>query len=437
MTQPAPAPAPTGSRTLLALLLLGVTSGLPNEITQGTLQAWLTDLGYQPGAIGLFQLVGLAYVFKFLWAPLVDRWSPPFLGRRRGWLLLLQGGLAMATLLLALTVVSEDLPWMAPLRERVGEARWLPLAITAVGLSLAWLGATFDVALNGYACDALDERARTAGAGLQVWGWRVGFSISGGLALVLAPYLGWGPTYGLLALTLLLTAAGTLLGPEPPARGAPPTSLGQAIAVPLRALLVDVGPGRLALVLAFALLYRIADGMAGTQQVVFLRACGYPNELIGVTRTSLALVGAALGVLAAGWITRRRGEVTCLWVCGVAAALSNLFYPLLLLASPGAEGPGASLLLVVVLLQDNVCAGAVGAAMVGFLLGLCRSSCAATQYALLTAVMALGKYLLAPSGFLVGSLGWVWFFVISALAGVPGLLVLLALQRTPKTSADQ
>lgn len=423
-----PARSSTGVRTLGALLILGVTSGLPNEITQGTLQAWLTDLHYDPGAIGLFQLVGLAYVFKFLWAPLVDRWTPPLLGRRRGWLALLTMGLALCTVALASAVLSDSLPWLVGLRARVGEARWLPIAITVCGLALAWQGATFDVALSGYACDALDERSRTAGAGLQVWGWRIGFAISGGLALILAPSLGWGATYLLLAAVLLATLAGTWLAPEPPTRGAPPASLGEAVAVPLRALLVDVGPGRLGLVLAFALLYRIADGMAGAQQVVFLRACGYPNELIGVMRTGLTLLGAALGVVAAGLITRRAGEVTCLWVCGVAAALSNLFYPLLQLPAPdGSLGQAA---LVLVLLQDNVCAGAVGAAMVGFLLGLCRSSCAATQYALLTAIMALGKYLLAPTGYLVEPLGWSWFFVLSALSGVPGLLVLAGLQAT-------
>lgn len=413
-------------RTLPALLVLGVASGLPNELTKGTLQAFLGDRGLQPGEIGLLQLAGAAYAVKLLWAPLVDRVSLPWLGRRRGWLLALQLALALGIALLGISDRLELPPWVV---WEIDPNTRATVVLALLAAFVAWCGATFDVALNGLTCESLDDRSRTAGAGLSVWGWRIGFALSGGLALALAGSLGWPAVYALLAGVMLLSAAGTLLAPEPPPRGDPPATLLETLAIPLRALRHDLGARRLALVLAFVLLYRIADGMAATQQVVFLRACGFSKEQIGTTRTVLTLIGAALGVGLAGLITWRLGERASLWSCGVLAALSNLLYPPLFLFAPAADGPLPLAGLSAVLLLDNVCAGAVGAAMVGFMMGLCRSACAATQYALLTAIMAFGPYLLAPTGYLAESLGWTAFFGLSALAGVPGLIVLALLSR--------
>lgn len=397
-----PTPAET-RRTLGALLLLGVASGLPNELTKGTLQAWLVSAGYEPGEIGLLQAAGIAYAFKFLWAPAVDRYGPPWLGRRRGWI---------AGTLLGVVLGTAALGLVDPARGA------LPVALAAA--FLAALGATYDLALNALACDALDERSRAAGAGLQVWGWRVGYLLAGA-ALATAPRWGWPATFAALAGVCLLAGAGALLAPEPPARGEVPASLREAVSVPLRALLLELGPARLSLVLLFALLYRIADGMAGSQQVTFLlKGVGFPSGTLGALRTPLGLVGAALGVLLATLTTRRLGEWASLGLWGLLAALSNLVYPLLALSAGAARGE-ATIGLVLALLFDNACAGAVGAVMVGFMMGLSTSRCAATQYALLTAIMALGPFLLAPTGYLVEPLGWTGFWAVSALAGLPGL----------------
>lgn len=413
-----PTPAET-RRTLAALLLLGVASGLPNELTQGTLQAWLVSADYEAGLIGLVQGAGTAaYVFKFLWSPLVDRWTPPWWGRRRAWLAGTLTGVVIGTLALG---------WVEP-----GAG---VLAVALLVTLVAALGATYDLALNGLACDALDERTRATGAGLQVWGWRVGYVLAGA-ALALAPRWGWPGTFTALgALTLLAAGFGLALVPEPPARGAPPASLAEAVSIPLRAMFVELGPGRLLLVLLFALLYRIADGMAGSQQVTFLlKGVGFPSETLGLLRTPLGLVGAALGVVLATVTARRLGEWGSLGLWGVLAAVSNLVYPLLALSGGAARGE-ATTGLVLALLFDNACAGAVGAAMVGFMIGLCTSRCAATQYALLTAIMVLGRFLLAPTGYLAESLGWTAFWALSALAGLPGLGVVFLLWWTRPAAA--
>jgi PAT family beta-lactamase induction signal transducer AmpG len=207
---------------------------------------------------------------------------------------------------------------------------------------------------------------------------------------------------------------------EPAGRGDPPASLRDAVTVPVSAFLREIGPGRLLLVLAFALLFRLADSWAGNQAGTFLSAAGFSKDAIGFARGPVGLLAAGAGVLAAGWLGARLSAASCLWIAGLAGALSNLVYVGL---AHGALGINTAMAI------EAGCGGLMSAVFVGFLVRLCGSTCAATQYALLTAVWLLGRFLTAPAGIVAEQHGWTAFFVASVAAGLPGLLLIPAVVR--------
>lgn len=389
------------ARTRTAVLLLGFASGLPADLIGGTFQSMLADAGLKPKEIGMLALVGLPLMLKPLWAPLVDRWAPP-LGRRRGWI-------ALALLLLAPSVA---------LLGQIDPTQQLGTLI-AVAVLVAVASATLDLAINGYTCDAIDARSAAAGAGLSVWGWRAAALATSWGALALAKRCGWEVSYAVMGGCALLCLAVVGLAREPAARGAPPASLREAVAVPLADFWRRLGPAGLALVLAFALLYRLADSWAGNQTGAFLIAAGFDKDDIGFARGPVALLAAGGGVLLAGWAGARLSATACLWIAGIAGAASNLGFAALDRGwLSGAVGLDA------VLAAEAACGSFMSAVFIGFLMRLCTSSCAATQYALLTAVWLLGRFLTAPAGGIAQEQGWSAFFLWSAVAGLPGLALI-------------
>lgn len=396
------------ARARAAVLLLGFASGLPADLIGGTFQSMLADAGLRPTEIGMLALVGLPLMLKPLWAPLVDRFRPP-LGRRRGWI-------ALALLVLA--------PCVALLGQ-VDPAQHLGLLIALAAL-VAAASATLDLAINGYTCDAIDARSAAAGAGLSVWGWRAAALATSWGALALAKRAGWEASYAAMGGCALLCLAVVALAREPAGRGAPPASLREAVAVPVLDLLRRLGPGGLLLVLAFALLYRLSDGWAGNQTGSFLIAAGFDKDDIGFARGPVALLAAGAGVLAAGWLGARLAAAPCLWIAGLAGALSNLGFVALDRGWPGGAGG-----LYGALALEAACGGLMSAVFIGFLMRLCTSTCAATQYALLTAVWLLGRFLTAPAGGIAEGQGWSAFFLWSVAAGLPGLALIPCVARRP------
>lgn len=394
-------PALFDVRTRGAVLLLGFASGLPADLIGGTFQSYLADAGLKPKEIGLLALVGLPLMLKPLWAPLVDRWAPP-LGRRRGWI-------ALALLVLA--------PCLA-LLGACDPAQHLG-GLIAMACLVAAASATLDLAINGYTCDAIDGRSAAAGAGLSVWGYRAAALATSWGALAIAKRAGWEASYAVMGGCALLCLGVVALAREPAGRGVPPATLREAVVVPVQAFWRSLGGAGLAAVLAFALLYRLADAWAGNQTGSFLIAAGFDKDAIGFARGPVALLAAGAGVLAAGWLGARLSAAPCLWIAGFAGALSNLGFVALdrgWLA--GAAGLDATLAI------EAACGSLMSAVFIGFLMRLCVSSCAATQYALLTAVWLLGRYLTAPAGAIAQDNGWTAFFAWSALAGLPGLALI-------------
>jgi len=401
------------ARVWPALLLLGFSSGLPQPLVDSTLATWLAKAGYSPAQLVQIGWVTLPYTLKVLWSPLVDRFTFPWLGRRRGWLVVSQ--LLVFLGILAMTACEP-------------EARLAPLVVLAV--LVAFAGATQDLVVNGYTCDALPGERLAAGAGLLVWGYRGAWLVSGGLALVAADRWGWQGAYLAMAAPLVLGPLGALLAPEP-ARQERPTTLRAALIEPLLEWRATLGPRALVFLFLFVLLYRLPDGLANLLAVPF-QAELYDLTRLGLVRGVLGLAGAAAGVALAAWSMPRLGERRALLLFALLQALSNLGYVGLDRHWWGGLGG-----LIGVLLIENLCGAMAATAFVAHLMSYCRSASAATQYALLTTITLLGPHLLRqPIAAFQERLGWSGFFLFTSATVLPLLWVLVCM-RPPSPSGPE
>jgi PAT family beta-lactamase induction signal transducer AmpG len=392
-------------RRLLVLILLGFASGLPLFLTGSTLKAWMTDEGLSLGTIGLFSFVTLPYSLKVFWAPLVDRYALPGLGRRRGWLLATQAAMAMALVLLARSEPHLDL-----------------LRVVILALAVAVASATFDIAVDAWRAEALEPKHLGLGNSIHIAAYRVAMLVSGGLALIVAQAYGWRVTYLGMAFLTVLGMAGTWLAQNTDAVAAAPRSLGEAITGPLRDLLERKGIGYL---LAFAVFYKLGDWLAESMTIPFLlRGMGFTKMQIGSVQKTTAMVAIILGGLIGGWMLTRMSLRKALWICGFVQAGSILgFWAISLL---GRHLP----LLVAANSLENLAYGMGGSAFAALLMGSCNLKYTGTQYALFSALMALPRTLFAGgTGFLADRVGWTLYFPLCAAAAVPGMLLLLLWDR--------
>jgi len=390
-----------GQRRLLVLLPLGFASGLPLYLAGGrTFKAWAKDAGADLTTIGLLSVIALPYTLKFLWAPLVDRFVPPFLGRRRGWLLVMQ---------LAIAVVIAAMAFADP---RAG----MTLAIAA--LALACLGATQDIVADAYRTDSLAADERGPGASLFVFAYRMGLLAAFTGALLVAEHASWRAAWLILAATMAVGVVGTLLAREPATVGEPPPDLAAAIIEPWREFVARLGGRRFALALAFVVLFRASDGLAGGMATTFLQE-RYSKDVIGLIQGGLGTAALAVGVVLGGTLYGVIGAGRALWLFGVLQAASNLGYWWL------ATGAVDLVRLGVVMTVESLCTGLSVSAFVAVLMGLCSARYSATQYALLTAAMAVGTLgLESSSGALAQAVGWPAFFLLTIVAAMPGLALL-------------
>ena len=397
------------------LLVLGFASGLPLALTGGTLQAWATVEGVPLQEIGFLTLVGTAYTIKFLWAPLIDRYVPPLLGRRRGWMLVTQVLLGLAIMLMGLMSPSTAL---------------MPLAMLAVGV--AFLSATQDIAFDAYCTDVLRKEERGAGVAMKVMGYRLAMIASGGLALILADqWIGWGNTYVLMGGLMLLCVLATLWAPEPEHVARAPRNLGQAVGEPLVEFFTR--PGAISILLLIVM-YKLGDAFAGALSTTFLiRGAGFTPTEVGTVNKVLGLAATIVGALAGGTLMSRWGLYRSLMAIGLLQAVSNLAYWLI------AVSPKNIWLMATGVGIENLCGGLGTASFVGLLMALCRQRFSATQFALLSALSAVGRtYLAGPlTPPLVAYLDWPGFFLLTVVIAVPGLVLLKMLRGTIETMEKQ
>jgi PAT family beta-lactamase induction signal transducer AmpG len=387
---------------MAALIFLGFASGLPFYLTNTTLQAWMTKANVDLTTIGIFSLVGLPYSLKFLWAPLLDRYIPPFLGRRRGWLVITQ-----VLLLLAIAAMSLHDP-------RLGLQA---LAFNAI--LIAFFSATQDVAGDAYRTDVLHHREMGAGAAIWVLGYRIALLLTGALAFVLADRMPWPTVYLLLSTLMLVGIVASFLAPEPELNDAPPTTLADAVILPFNEFFTRSGIARGFLILLFIVLYKYSDSLVAVMGTPFLIQTGYTQTEIGVIRGGAGLVATIVGVIAGGGLLAKIGINKSLWLVAILQAVSNLGYYALAVMDENRTW------LLGVIIVENFIAGLATAAMLAFMMMMCNKRFSATQFALLSSLVAASRDILtAPSGGIAEATGWPVFFLVTIAAGIPALLML-------------
>ena len=409
-------------RNLAVVLLLGFSSGLPLALTSGTLQAWMTVEGVDLSTIGIFTLVGIPYTWKFLWAPAMDRFVPPFLGRRRGWLVVTQVALIAGIGCMALLSPRTDLAMLA-----------------FVAVFVAFASASQDIVFDAYRTDVVTREQRGIAGALTVVGYRTAMLVSGALALVLVAGsawiagIGWRNTYLLMAGLMSIGIMATLWGRNPQDAAPHPHSLRAAFVEPLREFFSRHGAlGFLALLI----LYKLGDAFAGSLTTAFLlRGMGFSLEDVGYVNKGMGLAATIVGALFGGALMVRLGLYRSLMAFGILQAVSNLTFMWLALA-------GKSYTVMVLAIGfENLSGGMGTAAFVALLMALCDHRFTATQYALLSALASFGRVYVGPAaGYATDprylALGWPTFFFLTFVIALPGL-ALLAWKRADIEALDR
>ena len=389
-------------RKMAAILLLGFSSGLPLYLTNRTLQAWMTVEGVDLTTIGLFTLVTLPYSLKFLWAPVFDRYVPPFLGRRRGWLVITQIGL-----LLSIAAMGFQDP-----------QRTLQLLAFNTVL-IAFFSASQDVVYDGYRVDALDEREMGAGAALGVLGYRIAMLVVGSVAFILADRMPWSTVYLLISALVVVGILAAIWAPEPVMDEARPMTLADAVVKPFGEFFQRTGLLWGPILLLFVIFYQLPDRFGQIMVTPFLLQVGFSQTEIGAIQGGIGLGATIVGVMIGGGIIAALGINRSVWVFFALQILSNLAYYWIAVAGPSRTR------LVVAIIVENISGGLVTAVFVAFMMSLCSRRFSATQYALLSSLMAAARDLLvAPAGGIAESTGWPTYFLLTVAVGVPALLLL-------------
>jgi PAT family beta-lactamase induction signal transducer AmpG len=409
---------------VLIVILLGFSAGLPLALSGATLAIWMTEAKVSLGTIGLYALVGLPYTLKFLWAPLVDALDIPILsralGRRRGWLVFSQLLLAAAIAFLAF--------------QDPATALW-PVALGAVLVATA--SATQDIVIDAFRVESLDTSEQAAGMAGYVAAYRIGMLASGAGVITLTWWLAkvgvsadtvW--MWGYLAAAALVSVGivATLMATEPAA----PEGLVDRARDPISRVLITafgafrefLGRPEAIIILLFVVLFKFCDAFAGVLTGPFVIGIGFDKATYAAVVKGVGLASALIGGFAGGMVAAALPLSTSLWIGGILQAISNLAFAWLALI-----GPNVPALTAVVIVENFT--GAIGTVIfVAYLSALCGVRAhTATQFALLTALAAVGRTTLSSGGgFIAESTGWVWFFVISALVAIPSLMLLAWLQ---------
>lgn len=392
------------SKRMLITLFMGFSSGLPLLLTMTALQAWMKDEGVDLKTIGLTALLGLPYTWKFLWAPIFDRYVPPFMGRRRGWLILIQVLLGAAIAGLAMTQPKDNL-----------------MMVAVFALLVTFVSASQDIILDAYRREILADNELGLGSSLFVNGYRVAMILTSSGALIMADHMSWSTVYLIMAGFVGIGLLTTLIADEPTVSSPPPKSLKEAIVEPF----VDYFKRDYAIwILAFILFYKLGDTLASALATPFYMDIGFTKTQIGYVVKTFGLTAMLFGSFIGGAVVHRVGIYRSLWIFGIMQALSIL--PLAFLSQ---TGPVLSLLMVIVVLE-NLCFGMGTSAYVAFMSSMTNKRFTATQYALLSSLMGVPRVVLsAPTGWLAEATGWFAYYIICALFAIPGLLLLLKIKK--------
>ena len=397
---------------MLVSFLMGFSCGVPLLLTLSVLQAWMKEEGVDLSVIGLFALVGLPYTLKFFWSPVVDRFTLPFLGRRRGWLLVIQVLLVVAIAGLGLSNPGEN-PWL----------------VAFAALLVTFFSASQDIVVDAYRREDLRDNELGLGSSLYVNGYRVGMLLAGSGGLIMADHFTFQQVYLILAASLLVGIATTLLSREPDVPEGTPRTIREAVIEPF---IEYFRRDQAILILSFILLYKIGDQMASTMTTPFYLDIGFTKTEIGAVAKLFGFWATIAGGLLGGIILLRTTIRKALYGFGILQAVSTAGFSLL--AIIGYNVP----VLAAVIAFENLSGGMGTAVYVAYMASITNKKFTATQYALLSSLMGVPRVLAsAPTGFMAESLGWVVFFAVCTVVALPGLVLLRWIVSEPQRAGGK
>lgn len=399
------------SGRMLVALIMGFSSGLPLLLTISVLQAWMKEEGVDLSIIGLMALVGLPYTIKFLWAPILDRFTPPFLGRRRGWLLITQIALAAAIAGLGFTDPVQ-MPWM----------------VAFAAFLVTFFSASQDIVIDAYRREDLPDEELGLGSSLYINGYRVGMLLASGGGLILADRLSFTGVYLIMSACMLPGIITTLCAREPEVLEGAPRTLRDAVVQPL----TDYFKRPQALwILTFILLYKIGDTMASAMTTPFYLDLGFTKTQIGAVVKLFGFWATIGGALLGGVTMLRLGINRALWLFGVLQAVSTAGFAALARIGPSIPALSG------VIAFENLSGGMGTAAYAAFMASITNRRFTATQYALLSSLMGIPRVMAsAPTGYIAKAFGWEGFFILCTLIAIPGMLLLLKFAPWGKTHPE-
>jgi PAT family beta-lactamase induction signal transducer AmpG len=384
---------------ILSMVLLGYSAGLPLLLIGSTLQAWMVDEGVDLVAIGMFSLLGMPYVVKFLWAPLLDRYKLPFLSRRKGWMVLFQVLIILSILGLSFTNPKTDL-----------------FLVCAWAFLIALFSASQDIVLDAYRREILQNEELGLGSSLFITGYRLAMLVSGALALYLADQVEWGRVYLWLALFMAPSILFTLIAPSESQDIVVPVDLKTAVLGPLRDFFSRKGAF---VILLFILLYKVGDSMASNMTTPFILNIGYSKTDIAAVAKTFGMLATILGGIIGGTLMFKIPMRPSLVFFGILQAISTLGFSLL------PSLPVGFYSLAFIIAFENLASGMGTAAYSAYMASLSNKQFSGTQLALLTALMGVPRVIISgPTGLMAKSLGWEVFFFVCTLVAIPGLLLL-------------
>ncbi len=398
------------NRRMLVCIFTGFASGLPLYLLLNLVPAWLKTEGLSLKAIGAFALIQFPYTWKFLWAPLLDRYGVlPWLGRRRSWMLVTQLGLV------------GSIAWLGQLSPT--EHLWLVVTLTA---GLALLSATQDIALDAFRREILPDEELGLGNAIHVNAYRIAGLVPGSLSLILADRLPWGMVFFITALFMLPGVAMTLMVKEPAAEARAPRTLRDAVIEPFHEFFSRHGIGAALLVLAFLLFYKLGDSLCTALATPFYLDMGYTKTEIGIIAKNAGLWPMVIGGILGGLWMVKLGINRALWLFGVVQIVTILGFVWLAWLGPAPSDTTRLTALAVVIAGEAVGAGLGTTAFVAFMARTTHPAYTATQFALFTSLMAVPRtFINASAGWLVERMGWLDFFWACFFLAIPGMLLLL------------
>ena len=394
------------NRRLLIVFILGFSSGLPLALISSTLQAWFADTGMSILATGALSLIGLPYVYRILWGPLLDRYSLSPLGKRRSWMLVTQ-----ACLLIGFNAMA----WLSPTTS--------PQLMAALAFVLAFFSATQDVAIDAHRTEYLPLNEHAIGAALAVFGYRLALLVAGGFALIIAEHLGWAAAYRVMGFLMLFGMVATLCSAEPSLQTTEKISFSESFVEPIKELLSR--PGIIAL-LFFIFFYKLGEAFTTTTSGIvmpfLIQGLGFPLDTIAYVNKMMGVASILLGGLAAGLLLLRWSLYRALFVFGLLQAVTNVLF--VVLAIMGKNIP----IFAVAVVCDNFAAGMGSTALVALFMRLVNRRFTATQFSMFVAISILPRILSGPLAAMLQSwLGWVGLYQVSfvlALGFIPFLVMI-------------